>query len=181
MRKRHTTSTFSIVAAALGIAAIGNHAAPAAARHHRVSNSDRKWLMAAGNGELKEISLGHLMMKRGKSPAVRDFASHMVMDHSKAQLQLQKLAVSKGVALPTHLGTENRELLSHLEKLRPARRDHDYIQNMVADHFEDVNDFNKEAKHGDDPDIRAWAAKTVPILRRHLQMARATARGIVST
>lgn len=47
---------------------------------------------------------------------------------------------------------------------------------MVEDHEGDVSfRFPMESQHGKDPDLKAWAAKTLPTLQEHLQMARAIA------
>ena len=145
-----------------------------------VSNADRKWMMAAADGQMKEISLGNLVVRRASNAKVKQFAQHMVQDHTKALGELQKLAKSKGVALPTELGKKNRDTYDHMAKLSPSRLSHDYIENMVEDHYKDVKDFSHEARHGQDKDVRAWAKKTTPVLQMHLQMAREAARGVVS-
>lgn len=177
MQTKGKTATAALVVA--GIMSGQVWAKPTMPQSH-MSKNDRNWLMASADGELKEIALGHLVSRRAKSPAVKRFAQQMIKDHSKAQAELQKLAKSKGVPLPTHLGKKNRETLEHMTRLSPRRLDHDYMENMVADHYKDVKDFSDEAKKGDDKDVRAWARKTVPVLQMHLQMARDTARGIVS-
>jgi putative membrane protein len=41
---------------------------------------------------------------------------------------------------------------------------------MVADHKNDVAEFMKEAKTCKDPDVKGWAAKTLPTLQEHLKM-----------
>ena len=45
---------------------------------------------------------------------------------------------------------------------------------MVDDHKKDVADFKKEASSGKDPEVKAFAAKTLPTLQEHLQMAQKT-------
>ena len=45
-----------------------------------------------------------------------------------------------------------------------------YIDGMVEDHEKDVEAFQTQSEKGDDPDVRAFAAKTLPTLRDHLQM-----------
>jgi putative membrane protein len=47
------------------------------------------------------------------------------------------------------------------------------MKDMVQDHQEDVADFRKEAETGQDPQLKAFAAKYLPVLEKHLQMARA--------
>jgi putative membrane protein len=49
--------------------------------------------------------------------------------------------------------------------------DDDYIKTMASDHEDDVELFEKAAK-SDDPDIAAFAQKTLPTLQHHLTMAR---------
>jgi putative membrane protein len=46
---------------------------------------------------------------------------------------------------------------------------------MVKDHTEGVEKFKKEASEGQDPDLKAYAAKLTPILEEHLRMARTIA------
>lgn len=41
---------------------------------------------------------------------------------------------------------------------------------MVADHKKDVGEFQKEAKSGKDPEVKAWAATTLPTVEEHLRM-----------
>jgi len=44
---------------------------------------------------------------------------------------------------------------------------------MVKDHQEAVDLFDEEAKSGQDPALKAFAAQTLPTLEHHLAMAKA--------
>jgi len=39
---------------------------------------------------------------------------------------------------------------------------------MVDDHKEDVSKFQDEANKGNDAEVKAFAAKTLPVLQKHL-------------
>ena len=52
------------------------------------------------------------------------------------------------------------------------------MSGMVKDHEEDVKDFQTQANGGSDPDIKAFAAKTLPTLQGHLKMARDVAKKV---
>jgi putative membrane protein len=64
--------------------------------------------------------------------------------------------------------------MSRLEKLNGAEFDRAYMQDMVRDHQEDVAEFKKESENGGDQDLKGFAAKTLPTLQQHLQMAQDT-------
>jgi hypothetical protein len=42
----------------------------------------------------------------------------------------------------------------------------------VRDHTEDVAMFERAAEVSTDPDVKAWAARSLPMLREHLALAR---------
>jgi putative membrane protein len=45
------------------------------------------------------------------------------------------------------------------------------MEDMVKDHKDDISEFQKEANHGGDPDLKAFAQKTLPTLQEHLRLA----------
>jgi putative membrane protein len=49
---------------------------------------------------------------------------------------------------------------------------------MVDDHKEDVSLFEATSNNGNDADLKAFAAKTLPILRTHLDSAQAVNNGV---
>jgi putative membrane protein len=59
-----------------------------------------------------------------------------------------------------------------LSKLSGADFDRQYMEMMVKDHVKDVKEFEEASTKAKDADVKAWAAKTLPTLREHLQMAR---------
>ncbi len=61
--------------------------------------------------------------------------------------------------------------MDKLSKSSGAEFDRQYANAMVKDHKEDVKEFSKEADKGKDPDVRAFASKTLPTLKEHLKMA----------
>ena len=141
----------------------------------KVSDKDAKFITtAATNGEI-EVFLGHLATNRGYSPDVKAFGQQMIEDHTKANVELKDLAKSKGVELNKSVveanKTEQKEN-NELAKKEGAAFDKAYIEMMIKDHEETVKEFEKAANKADDPDIKAWASQTLPILQHHLEMAK---------
>jgi putative membrane protein len=135
---------------------------------------DKEFVMKAAQGGMAEVMLGQMASSKGTSPDVKNFGNRMVSDHGKANDELKQLAQNKGLALPADADKESREFADRLAKTSGKEFDKEYINNMVDDHEKDVNEFEKASKEARDPDLRAWAAKTLPTLQDHLKMAKET-------
>jgi putative membrane protein len=59
-----------------------------------------------------------------------------------------------------------------LAKLSGKAFDKEYADAMVKDHETDAAEFEKASKTAQDPDLKAWAAKTLPFIQDHLKMAK---------
>lgn len=132
---------------------------------------DGNFVRDAGAANQAEIALGKLAVGRAASPAVKEFGTTMVADHTKAYEELAETAKGKGVAVPTEPTAAQKRTAARLEKLSGAAFDRDFAAVMVEDHKKAVSLFQHEATNGRDPDFKAWAAKTLPTLQQHLQMA----------
>jgi putative membrane protein len=64
--------------------------------------------------------------------------------------------------------------MDKMQKLSGAQFDRAYMDDMVADHKQDVAEFKKEASSGKDSEVKSFAAKTLPTLEDHLKMAEST-------
>lgn len=142
-----------------------------------VPRKDKKFLKRAAVGGMAEVELGQLAQQRGSSDSVKQFGQQMVQDHSKANDELKQIAMSKGVELPTSLDAKSQRTLAKLQKLSGAEFDKAYIDDMVSDHKDDIADFKKESRSGQDSDTKAFASKTLPTLESHLQMAEKAKQG----
>ena len=137
--------------------------------------ADKHFVNKAAQGGLAEVQLGQLAQQNGSSSAVKDFGQKMVTDHTKANTQLQSVAQQKGITPPSDLDTHDKNTKDKLSKLQGAEFDKAYMQDMVKDHEKDVAEFRKEAQNAKDPDVKAFAQKTLPVLEEHLQLARTVA------
>jgi putative membrane protein len=137
-----------------------------------LSSQDRDFLMDAAMGGLEEVELGRLAAQQGMSEAVKQFGQRMVDDHSKANTELMTLAQSKGITLPTTLDEKHQKDVTKLTAMSGAEFDRAYAKMMLSDHNKDVSEFEKQSMRGVDPDLKAFAAKTLPTLQEHLQLAK---------
>jgi len=133
------------------------------------------FVTAAAQGGMAEVAIGRLAAERAQDPDVRQFAQHMVDDHSRANDELQRLAEQKHWKLPADMSSKQRMMLNRLHDKAGAEFDREYAKAMVQDHDHDVKMFERYSEHGKDAELKAWAAGTLPTLRDHQQMARSNA------
>ena len=69
------------------------------------------------------------------------------------------------------LETEAAAILALIPRVDGAF-DRAYAQAMIQDHEADLRAFQDEAQTGTDPDVKAFAARQVPILQEHLRLVR---------
>jgi putative membrane protein len=136
-----------------------------------LSSGDRKFIEKAAVGGMAEVQLGKLATQKAGADQVKQFGQRMVDDHSKANDQLKQVASSKNVTLPTDVDKSTKREMDKLSKLSGADFDREYMKNMVSDHKKDVSDFKSEASRAKDPDVKQFAASTLPTLQEHLQLA----------
>ncbi|KQW50792.1 MULTISPECIES: DUF4142 domain-containing protein [unclassified Roseateles] len=141
--------------------------APAAAGK-AVPAADRNFAVKAAVGGLAEVQLGELAQRQGASNQVKQFGAQMVKDHGQANQELKSIAAAKGLDLPTQLDAEHRNLAEKLQRASGEQFDRLYVQAMLDAHRKDVALFEKQAGSGQDAELKAFAAKTLPTLRQHL-------------
>jgi putative membrane protein len=139
-----------------------------------LSAADKAFVQKAAIGGLAEVEMGKLAQQKAASDQVKQFATHMVDDHSKANDELKQVASGKGITLPSEPDAEHKSKMAKLQKLSGAEFDRAYMDEMVADHKKDVAEFQKQAKSGQDADLKGFASKTLPTLQDHLKMAQST-------
>jgi putative membrane protein len=136
-----------------------------------MANADKDFVMKAAQAGLAEVSMGQLAMQKATHPDVIAFGNRMVTDHSKANDELMQLATLKGLALPSEPDQKQKDAAHHVSELRGKQFDTMYMTHMVEDHQKAVADFQNASQNAQDADLKSFAAKTLPTLQAHLQMA----------
>ena len=145
------------------------------------NQNDRLFVYEATIGGAAEVEFGHLAEQKGRSQAVKDFGRQMVADHAKANQQLTQLAQAGNIPQPGQLDEEHKAMRAQLEKLGGAEFDLAYIRGQVGDHQKTAQLFEWEIGFGQDPQLKGFASQILPIVLRHLEMARAVEYQLTAT
>jgi putative membrane protein len=141
---------------------------------NRMNTAVSSFVTKAAEGGMAEVELGRLASQRASDDSVKQFGQRMVTDHGKANDELKQIASSKGMDIPSSLAAKHQAAMDRLSKLNGAEFDRAYMQDMVRDHREDVSEFRRESQRGTDPEVKSFAAKTLPVLEEHLKQAEST-------
>lgn len=132
----------------------------------KLTKEDQTFAFAAATGGAMEIESGQLAISKSKNADVKAFAAQMVKDHSAAAAELKVIASKLGLKLPDTLTSEHQTHLKDLKTLNDLAFDKQYVTMMIADHAKTVRLFD-DGTHIPDPDLKAYAAKTIPVIRQH--------------
>jgi putative membrane protein len=133
---------------------------------------DAKFAAQAAKDGMAEVELGKLALDKSNDARVREFADRMIQDHSKANRQLESIAGSKNISLPSKPGEKLQKPMKKLSGLSGKNFDHAYAEAMVKDHEKAVKLFQQCERECTSDELREFAKQTLPILREHLTMAR---------
>jgi putative membrane protein len=137
-----------------------------------LTNDDKDFITKAMQDGMLEVQVAEEAAQKASSSDVKSYADHLVNEHTKANDELKQLASQKGAMAPTTLDDSHKKTLDKLTKLNGMPFDRQFSDDMISDHEKDVKAFEKASKNLTDPDLRAYAQRTLPALQQHLQMAK---------
>ncbi len=137
-----------------------------------LSGPDRQLMETMARAGVAEMEAGRIAESNAANPDVKKFARQMVEDHGKANRELQELAARKGVTLPDEPDAAHKDRIADVKQKSGAAFDQAYVDHAaIQDHVAAKELFEKAAKSAEDPDLRAFAQKNLPVIDHHLQMA----------
>jgi putative membrane protein len=138
-------------------------------------NKDHAFVTKAMVSGEMEVALGKLAASKGSTDEVKKFGQQMVDDHTKANDELKSIVSSKNIDTTKVAEQASKQSQKAQDKLggkEGSDFDKAYVDLMVSEHEKDVKLFKKESEGGEDAELKAFAAKTLPNLEHHLQMAK---------
>jgi len=135
------------------------------------AETDRTFAERAATGGVAEVKLSMLAMDKATTVEVKQFARKMVEDHSKANGELKQIADKKNLTLPMTIDERHQKIYDKLARLDGAAFDREYMRAMTDDHDDTVKLFRNELRDGQDPELKSFAVKTLPIIEKHDDMA----------
>lgn len=124
----------------------------------------------AAVGGMMEVELGNLTTQKTKNTIVKDFANRMITDHNGINKDLQNIATVFGLKLPGALPAIEQSHLTAMRQMQGNEYDENYVDMMVSDHSKTLDLFNGAARFNN-PELKEFALRTIPVLQAHNKMA----------
>jgi putative membrane protein len=137
-----------------------------------LAKEDREFVTKATQSGMLEVALGNHVSREAASKDTREFGEQMVTDHSVVDDELKNIAALKGVNVPKEMDSDHRATYDKLAKLKGNKLDSHYADEMVDAQEAYAKELQDAARDLKDPDLRAWASKTLPTLELHVAKAK---------
>jgi putative membrane protein len=138
-----------------------------------VSAADEQYLQTSISGDRFEIIGGKLAEKKSKNAAVLKAATTIVSDHTKSLSDAIKLAHQLNIDVPSSPTPSEIWELKVVAAAKGKAFNVLYSSLEVYDHLQDIDETSSEISEGTNPQIRDDAKTELPMLRKHLRLARA--------
>lgn len=136
-------------------------------------SDDSKNVTKAAEDGLFEVKFAGTAATKASSASVKKLAQHMVDAHTKANKELMDLATAKGITMPNAIEESDEKDIADINEKTGKDYDKAFVDELIDRHEKAINLFEKTSENAKDPEIKAWFGKTLPELRKHLDMAKA--------
>jgi len=148
-----------------------NPAATPSQTGDREMSNDLPFLREAAGVNLMEIRLGQLAQSKASNAAVKQFGQRMVNDHTRLEQDLSSIVSANGIALNPALTPAQNDNIARLQNFSGPQFDQAYMSLMIQGHQTDVAQFDTQSRNADSPQVRDFAARSLPVLQQHLTLA----------
>ena len=140
----------------------------------KLSPADQQFVEDASTAGATEIAASKLALTNSSDAQVKSFAQRMIADHTRLARNLDVVAKQQGI---TAAPSADAAVTGSLESLHGADFDKAYIaQVAVEGHRKAVALFSTESKDGNNAQLKNVAARALPIIKHHYEMAQQLAK-----
>jgi putative membrane protein len=140
------------------------------------------YVMMAGQSDTFEVQSGQLAAHMANSENLKKFGAKMVTDHTTSTQMVMAAAHKSGMnPSPPPLKPEQQQMLADLQSVKGAAFDKMYVSQQLKAHQDALDLQSSYAKSGDDPNLKAAAARIVPVVKMHMSMLAKMGDGTTSS
>lgn len=144
-----------------------------AARTSKPSQQDATWVRSSIQTDLAEISGGKSAEQKSNNPLVTKLAKTLIIDHTKLLKRAEKLADRYAITIPTSPSAAQVAQASTVSTKTGKAFNLAYAKMEIDGHVKSIAQTKMEIAKGSNASIKMAAATALPMLKMHLQLAKA--------
>jgi len=121
----------------------------------------------AAEFEMTQRELAKVAQMKAVSQPVKDLAKTIENHHNEGLNEVTALAKTKQISVPTALTDEAQKEYDRLNKVEAKKFDKEYLDRILSDHKDAIDDYTKEAMKTTDVELKAWLEGKVTSLKSH--------------
>ena len=149
---------------------------PVLAQTTAPSASDKEFMKMVAEADMVEAHFGQMAQDQASRQDIKDYGQMLVTDHTANYNDLNALAVKTTVDIPKGIDAKDNKNIDRFAALKGAAFDHRFLAEMIQAHEKAITAFKREAEHGENADVKAFASSTLPKLQDHLDKAKDLAK-----
>jgi putative membrane protein len=122
--------------------------------------------------------LAQLASQKAQNAELKEFAQTLQQEHQKAHKELEKIAQTHNVTLPTTLDQKCQEEITRLEGLSGQEFDREFAKGAVEGHAIAVAHMQHASSTVKEPDLRQYTQTQLSKVRDHQREARKIAQAV---
>lgn len=126
----------------------------------------------AAEGDMYEIEAGKMAQEKAQNADVKAFGAMLVKDHTASSTEMKPLITAAGQTPPTELDERRKGMLDNLRAANGADFDKTFLAQQEAAHNEALTLHKGYADNGENAQLKAFAAKTAPVIQAHLDQVK---------
>jgi putative membrane protein len=132
----------------------------------------------AAQMNMATIKVAQLASQKAENAELKRFAQTLEKDHQAAQRDVQKLAATHHVTLPTALDDKCKEEISKLEALSGQEFDREFAKGAVEGHAMAIAHLQQASSEVKDADLRQYTQKMLAQVKDHQRQSREIAKTV---
>jgi putative membrane protein len=132
------------------------------------AEEDAERLVEAATNNTYEIMLADTAFDKGSLPEVRKLGEELKKMHLKMGSDLLVLAAKKNVVIPADITNPQKRNMLRVSRKRGLNFDKDLVKHLRNKHEDAIEFYSSMAEETKDPEIKAFATKTLTQVQAHM-------------
>jgi len=131
--------------------------------------NDKLFAAAVAEDGMAELAISQVGAEKASCDELKKFSKEMIEEHNRVNQELTSLAGQKNITLPRTVDARAQFCAQSLDGVTGEHFDRCYAKAQLAAHMGALAAFEAEAERGQDADLKAFAAKTLPMIKKHMK------------